>query len=97
MNEHEEITACAGEVKRLLDALEASLKGRKVRILSNYNGQPWGGSKPSLKGKVLKVERVYYDGWPSCPVTLLLEGQRLYIRFNQVEFLTAEKTADAKA
>jgi hypothetical protein len=68
MGEHENIAACAGEVTRLLDGLEASLKGRKVRVLSNFNGQPWGRSKPSLKGKVFEVERVHYDGWPSCPV-----------------------------
>jgi hypothetical protein len=97
MGEHEEIAACASEVKRLLDGLESRLKGRRVRILSNYNGQPWGSSKRSLKGKVLEVERIYYDGWPSCPVTLALKGHRLFIRFNEVEFLAAEKTADATA
>lgn len=43
-----------GESVRSLKALE----GSRVRILSNFNGQPHGGSKKSLKGTIHTIREV---------------------------------------
>jgi len=81
------------ELKRLkLDADILKLKadtlviGRPVRILSDYNGQPYGKSRKSLKGTVMTVERVGTID-PHWGVSLFLRGERVAIREDEVEFL----------
>jgi hypothetical protein len=80
------------ELKKLkLDAEILQLRGnalvvgRPVRILSDYNGQPYGRSKRSLKGETRTAERVVID--PHWGVSLFLRGERLAIPANEVEWL----------
>jgi len=44
------------------------IKGKKVIIVSNFNGQPFGTSKKSLKGRVFEIDSLsvqYGDIWAS--------------------------------
>ncbi|OAS04640.1 hypothetical protein AYO08_14900 [Pseudomonas putida] len=47
----EETRAAAQEIQRRVRALV----GRKIKVLSDYNGQCYGSSKPSQKGKTLTI------------------------------------------
>lgn len=63
----------AGEMEHANDQINGMLKGRKVRILSDYNGQDMGTSRPSLKGRVFTVTWACYDRGS---VTVGLDGPR---------------------
>ena len=62
---------------------EELIVGRNVRILSAYNGQPHGRSKPSMLGEVRSVDAVHFD--MQSGVSLKLKGCRLYIPLEEVE------------
>ena len=55
-----------------------------MRILSDYNGQPYGASRKSLKGTVQTAIGGSLDG---ADVTLFLEDHRAGIFMSEVEFL----------
>ncbi len=38
------------------------LKGKRVKIISDYTGQPFGSSRPSLKGHEFNIEAVQISG-----------------------------------
>lgn len=80
-----EIDAIHFQSKKLTDDLVALVKGRKIRITSNWNGQPWGRSKPKKTGHVYTVRSGSLD--PQWGIYLWLEGERLSIRENEVEWL----------
>lgn len=58
--------------------------GRPVRILSDYNGQPYGRSRRSLKGETKTAERVVVD---SQGIYLFLRDERVSIPVDEVEWL----------
>ena len=58
--------------------------GRPVRILSDYNGQPYGRSRRSLKGETKTAERVVVD---SQGIYLFLRDERVSIPIDEVEWL----------
>ena len=58
--------------------------GRPVRILSDYNGQPYGRSRRSLRGETRTAERVYIS---SHGISLFLREERVSIPVDQVEWL----------
>ena len=69
--------------------IRTSLKGRKVEILSNYNGQPHGRSKPSQRGNVLTVRDATLD-LDGSDIALQLEEFALghpFIGFGDVKFV----------
>lgn len=73
------------ESKALHARLERLVKGRKIRVAGDWNGQPWGRSKPSKRGKEYVVRGAGLDvQWG---VFLWLEGERLSIRADEVEWL----------
>jgi hypothetical protein len=58
------LTALASTVKAAQDEADQRIVGRQVRVVSNFNGQPFGRSRKSLKGELLRVAGValYGDG-----------------------------------
>src|ERR1700675_4293680 len=60
--------------------------GRPVRILSDYNGQPYGRSKKSMKGREMTVERVGSID-PHWGISLFLRGERVAIWESEVEWI----------
>lgn len=71
------------EMRRIVDLANTIAKGCEVEITGNYNGQPYGRSKASLKGTRQIVERVLVteDG-----IELFLKGHRLAISADDVRF-----------
>lgn len=67
--------------RRLIDLV----KNRFVEVKSDWNGQPFGNSRPSLKGKRFKVESADLDVHNG--ILLWLEGQRLSIRESEVSWV----------
>lgn len=84
-NVKEELERMHSDSKDLHARLQGLVKGRKVRIASNYNGQPYGRSRKALTGQVFEVERAGLD--PHWGIYLFLKGERLSIRANEVEWL----------
>lgn len=74
------------EIRALQNKLEGIFIGRTARIVSNYNGQPYGCSKPSLKGHEAEIEAIYCDPTRSTP-SLKLQGHDLYLGLDEVEIL----------
>ncbi len=67
-----------------LEAQEEVL-GRRVRITSDYNGQPHGHSSKSLRGVVRRIQTIHFDMQEG--VSFKLEGYGLFIRMEEVEFI----------
>ncbi len=65
------------------------VRGRFVRINKDFRDQPYGTSKPNLKGKTYKVTALFFQGDTSSRsnVTLWLEGLRCGISLDDVEFV----------
>lgn len=72
------------KIKSIRDKVSNMLVGRQARILSNFNGQACGQSKPSLKGKLITVKAISIDSY-DCQ---LWDGNfdHVYIPIEQVEF-----------
>jgi len=45
-------------IKDAVERLDAMFAGKKATVLTNYNGQHFGHSKPSLKGKTVTIYKV---------------------------------------
>jgi hypothetical protein len=68
----------------IIEKVNAAYKGKKFKVISNYNGQPYGRSKKSMKGEILTVELIGFDNEKAY---IFPEGQRLSIGINEVEFM----------
>jgi len=82
------------KIQSMHDRVSEMVVGRKARILSNFNGQACGRSKPSLKGKIITVKNVSIDSY-GCQ---LWDGNydHCFIPMDEVEFLDSENAADPK-
>jgi hypothetical protein len=65
-------------------ALLKLLKGRQVRIVSDFYDQPYGASRRNLKGELRVIEDVCVNLETDWPI-ILLEGHRCYMGLNEVE------------
>lgn len=77
------------EAKAPMDCMNAAVRGRKIRILSDYNGQPYGNSKPSQKGAICSVMHTVFDyhhGW-QLQLAEFAYGHP-FILMSDVEFVT---------
>lgn len=70
-------------------SLEAhrKLRGTFVEIRSDYNGQPYGRSRPSLRGKQCKIRSAFTD---EDGLHIFIEGHRLSLHRDAVRFLETE-------
>lgn len=50
------------DIKNHVLEINDQVCGKKVTILSGFNGQPHGRSRKSLKGSIQTVKRATYDG-----------------------------------
>jgi hypothetical protein len=64
-----------------------ALCGFKVRILSNYNGQPYGRSRKSLKGSIQIIDSVRLSGQDLAHSYASLRGHSLCIGLDEIELL----------
>lgn len=65
---------------------DALVVGRPVKIVSDYNGQPYGRSRKSMRGKVMTVERIGSID-PQWGISLFLRGERVSVWENEIEWL----------
>ncbi len=76
-----------------MEEIDKKFVGKSVKILSDWNGQVHGSSKPSLKGKVFKIMNTHID---FDDVTFFLEGYECGhsgVGIDDVEFV---KVGDSK-
>jgi hypothetical protein len=64
----------------------AELIGKRARIITDWNGQPYGRSKRSQAGKEAIITAVEMDPAHDEP-SVLLKGHGLYIALSEVELL----------
>ena len=89
-NEHvNNVINAYAQAERELEKLREELIGKEVRIISNYNGQPYGKTRKPLTGKVFKVKRVYHSTSTSgtC-ISIQIEGHLLHLNLDEVELVT---------
>ena len=87
MDISEKLSYALSDINDAIGAASDHVAGKKVTILSNFNGQPHGRSRKSLKGSVQTVKRASFDGGS---LWLWLEdGGQCWcaIGFEEVEFL----------
>ena len=65
------------------ERMTKEFKGRKVRIISDYNGQPFGSSKKALKGKVMTIKYI----WFSVHCSIFVEGYQIPLSPSDVELV----------
>ncbi len=88
MNISEKMRYALCDINEIIGGVSAQVAGKEVTILSNFNGQPHGRSRKSLKGSVQKVKRATYDGG-SLWLWLEDDGQCwCAIGVDEVEFLS---------
>ena len=85
----EELAALQTLRQRIADRLE----GRRVRVTSDHNGQPFGRSKKSWRGEIRRVKYIHIDlcADPAhTNIQLCLEGHEYgecFIGADEVEFV----------
>lgn len=77
------------EIDRLLEqigihksVIHRMLRGKTATITSDYNGQPHGSSRPSMKGKEMRIGSVHID---NDEVHVRPSGQRCYLPLSDVD------------
>jgi hypothetical protein len=81
-----ELRNCGKEICAIKKRAELLVVGEKVRILSDFNGQAFGNSKPSLKGQIFIVAEVMVDDdydiylWDG-------DNEHCFINLNEIEFI----------
>ncbi len=79
-----QLASLSESVRAAEEKARSLVLGRRVRIVSAYNGQPFGRSRKPLTGKVFEVVGVSLDG---SAFSLWLSGNGLSIGIDEVEFL----------
>jgi hypothetical protein len=67
---------------RTVGKIDDLLIGKEATILSDYNGQPFGRSRPSMKGKRIVIADVAVS---HTEIEVRPRGQRLYLPLAEVE------------
>ncbi|KKK88912.1 hypothetical protein LCGC14_2738380 [marine sediment metagenome] len=78
------LNALQNQVLDVHNTAQAMMIGKQVKILSDFNGQPYGRSKKSLKGKTFFVISVEIDRFQ---IWLFLKDMRCGIDSKEVEFI----------
>jgi len=73
------------KIKVIHGMVSAMVVSRKAKVLSNFNGQMCGTSKPSMKGKIITIKQVHIDSL-GCS---LWDGNydHCFIPIEEVEFI----------
>lgn len=74
------------EARELERKATTQVAGLKAMITSNYNGQPYGRSKPSMKGKIVTVTDCYLDHYDEPYV--FVKGLRVALSINEIRFMS---------
>lgn len=62
-------------------------RGKKVKIISNYNGQVYGASKKPLTGKTVTIRNVCLENG----LSFGCEELRVYLGSDEVEFIESKE------
>ncbi len=84
----QKVLSSFSESYKELEILKKELIGKKVKIISNYNGQQFGSSKPKLTGKIFEIKSVFYNNSNvESPIGIFIEGHLLGLSLSEVEFI----------
>lgn len=84
----DELAKIVTEMAALQNRLDALVAGRKVKVLSEFNGQPWGRSKRAMTGQILTVKWGHLHGHAEFSyVSFATEEESLYIRDSEIEWI----------
>jgi hypothetical protein len=75
-----------GAATAIQTAASMLAKGKRVKIVSAYNGQDYGRSKPPLTGQIFEVTSIHIDALHHGGF-LFIKGQRLGLGFDEVEWV----------
>lgn len=87
----QEIRALMATIRQAQQGAALLLRGRKVRIVSDYNGQPYGHSRPSMRGRLGEIVLVHMTG-EDCEVWLKdLQYGYPALSLSELEFIMVEE------
>ncbi len=67
----------AAQIAVLDGLINEELVGRTARVISDYNGQSFGRSSSSWKGRTVHIDHAFYSGCGNNPrITVWLKEQR---------------------
>ena len=72
------------KIKDLVDSVNMEYIGKKFRVLSNYNGQPYGRSRKSKKGQIFTVDWIGFDDGKAF---ISPKEERLCLGLDEIEFI----------
>ena len=71
-------TECAAKMAKLDCIIRAALVDKVATVISDYNGQPFGRSAKSWKGRTVHIAHAFYSGWGNKPqITVWLKEERV--------------------
>jgi len=73
------------KINRIHNDLSKLMVGRKAKIISDFNGQMYGKSKKSMKGREFVVESVHVSATDCCVFSWKVSN--LFIPVEEVDFI----------
>jgi membrane protein implicated in regulation of membrane protease activity len=72
------------DISKLKNIVRKKLKGRTIKIVSDYNGQPYGSSKKSIKGSIWRIKSVWFNGdtWG-----VFIDGYSVGLCYDEIEII----------
>lgn len=84
------ITKEKNKLDAIRDRMNSMVAGKEALIVADFHDQPYGKSKPNLKGEVRKITRLFFGF--SFEIYVFLEGCRCSIPLKKVSILNPKVT-----
>jgi hypothetical protein len=81
-----EVNKRLDSIRTLKAEIDWLLKDQRVKIVSNYNGQPFGSSHKPMTGQAATVKRISLSEWKGPIVHLFIDDQRCSLNMEEIEF-----------
>lgn len=75
------------DIRNIVRLANQMTRGLWIEVTSNFNGQPYGYSLPSLHGKQFKVRSCWMDGYS---ISFLIGNYHVAIPIGEIRFLQTE-------
>lgn len=80
----EVVTTALEQIEAARLRIRKELVGRRAIVTSEYNGQPHGRSRPSMKGRKFMIEDAHEDAGQ---ISIVMPDELLYLGLDEVRIL----------
>lgn len=82
------ITKEKKKLDEIRDRMNSMVEGKDALIIADFHDQPYGKSKPNLKGEVRKITRLFFGF--SFEIFVFLDGCRCAIPLKKISILNSK-------